>query len=130
MKERLSAGEPIVKYSVDEDALATSLQVASISTMISINGLPYSTLPSVASVIDAHFPGSMGHLNLSWNFVPKCRESLLRATVRMQARATSDFFRAFDVVTPECGEPVLIHNIGLTDPSTPIGPGRSLADFF
>ena len=30
-------------------------------------------------------------------------------------RIPSDYFRAFDTVTPECGEPVLIHNIGLTD---------------
>ena len=75
--------------------------------------------------LDAHWPESVGHVNLSAHFVAKFKVSLLQAvnvahTSAMHAllralRVPSDYVRTVDTLTPTHGDPLLVHISVITD---------------
>ena len=86
--------------------LGVAMRVASICTLTVCNGLPSATVSSMMDFLDAHWPESVGHVNLSENCVAKFKVSLLQAvnvaqTSAMHAllpalRVPSDYVRIFD----------------------------------
>ena len=134
LNERLASGTPVFEASAPaggtrqciSDDLGIAMRVSSFATMILSSGLPKETFPFIMDSIDANFPGSVGDINLSTNFLDGFRRSLLQTIDSLQTsafharlpalRIPSDFYRAFDTVTPKSGEPLLVAVDVITDP--------------
>ena len=96
------------------DSLSIAMRAGSLCTMAITHGLPPATYTTLLGFVDSHFPGAVGDLNHSHHFVAKFTQSLLQALGDMHRQALStdmpalripsDFFRAFDTLTPLNGE--------------------------
>ena len=110
------------------DPLGVALRAGSLCTMVITHALPRDTYSNLLGFIDAHFPGAVGELNHTHHFVTSFTQSLLRGLDNMQCQALSavlpalrvpsDFFRTWDSLTPLCGEPLLMHMLGIVDTNT------------
>ena len=67
--------------------LGVAMRVGSVCTLTVCNGLPSATFSSMVDVLDAHWPESVGHVNLSEHFVAKFKVSLLQAVNVAQTSA-------------------------------------------